>query len=110
MSKPVQPQQLQNISQVLGVGAVGTRPSRRRLAAYGAIGMALLALLVWLAASSRSGSAVRYVSEPVVRGNLTVIVTATGSVQPTNHVDISNELSGTVRKVSVDFNSAVKVS
>jgi HlyD family secretion protein len=109
VDKPVEPQQLRNIAQVLGLGATGTRPSRRRFAVYGAIGVALLALLAWLAASSRSGSAVRYVSEPVVRGDLTVIVTATGSVQPTNHVDISSELSGTVRKVNVDFNSAVKV-
>jgi HlyD family secretion protein len=109
LNKPVEPQQLQNITQVLGLGTAGTRPSRRRFAIYGAIGVALLALLVWLAASSRSGAAFRYVSEPVARGDLTVIVTATGSVQPTNHVDISSELSGTVRKVNVDFNSAVKV-
>jgi HlyD family secretion protein len=109
VNKPVEPQQLRNITQVLGLEAAGAKPSRRRIAIYGAIGTALLALLVWLAASSRSGSAVRYVSAPVVRGNLTVIVTATGSVQPTNHVDISSELSGTVRKVNVDFNSAVKI-
>jgi HlyD family secretion protein len=79
------------------------------LVVYGAIGATLLALLVWFSISSRSGSSVRYVTEPVVRGNLTVIVTATGSVQPTNHVDISSELSGTMRKVNVDFNSVVKV-
>jgi HlyD family secretion protein len=72
------------------------------------IGIAPLLLLVWLAASGTSGPAVRYVTEPVVRGSLTVIVTATGSVQPTNQVDISSELSGTMRKVNVDFNSVVK--
>jgi HlyD family secretion protein len=36
-------------------------------------------------------------------------VTATGSVQPTNKIDVSSELSGTVRSVFVDFNSPVKV-
>ena len=87
MDKPVEPQQLLKIEQVLGPDATATRPSRRRLAVYGVIGAALLALLVWLAASGSSGPAVRYVTEPVVRGNLTVIVTATGSVQPTNHGD-----------------------
>ena len=50
----------------------------------------------------------RYVTEPATRGNLTVIVTATGSVQPTNKVDVSSELSGTIRKVLVDYNSPVK--
>jgi HlyD family secretion protein len=109
LDKPVEPQQLLKIDQILGLDAAGAQPSRRRLAVYGAIGAALIALLGWLVVSSRSGATVRYVSEPVVRGSLTVIVTATGSVQPTNHVDISSELSGTVRRVHVDFNSAVQV-
>ena len=109
MTKPVKPQQLLNIQEVLGLDSGSAAPSRLRLVIYAAIVMALVALAAWLVVSSRSGSAVRYVSEPVVRGNLTVIVTATGSVQPTKQVDISSELSGTVRKVNVDFNSRVKV-
>jgi HlyD family secretion protein len=36
-------------------------------------------------------------------------VTATGSVPPTNNLDISSELSGIVRNVPVDYNSPVKV-
>jgi len=50
-----------------------------------------------------------FVSQPATRGDLTVLVTATGSVQPTNKVDVSSELSGIVRKVLVDYNSVVKV-
>ncbi len=52
---------------------------------------------------------VRYVTEQATKGDLTVIVTATGSVQPTNQVDISSELSGIIREVLVDYNSPVKV-
>jgi len=37
------------------------------------------------------------------------VVTATGSVQPTNKVDVSSELSGIIRRVLVDYNSVVKV-
>jgi HlyD family secretion protein len=37
------------------------------------------------------------------------MVTATGSAQPITQVNISSELSGTVRKVNVDFNSPVAV-
>jgi HlyD family secretion protein len=66
----------------------------------------LAAMLWWL---TGSGAAIRYVTEPVSRGNLVVIVTATGSIQPTNQVDVSSELSGTVRKVLVDYNSLVTV-
>jgi HlyD family secretion protein len=37
-----------------------------------------------------------------------VLVTATGSAQPITQVNISSELSGTVRKVHVDYNSIVR--
>lgn len=69
------------------------------------VGLLLLAAF-WLFGGG--SSAVRYVTQPATRGNLTVIVTATGSVQPTNKVDVSSELSGTIRKVLVDYNSPVK--
>lgn len=49
-----------------------------------------------------------YTTQPVKRGDLSVIVTATGSLEPTDQVDISSELSGTVRKVNVTYNSPVK--
>lgn len=55
-----------------------------------------------------SGPRYDYTTQPAKRGDLSVIVTATGSVQPTDQVDISSELSGTVRKVNVTYNSAVK--
>lgn len=59
----------------------------------------------WLFAGRTA--AVSYVTAPVVRGPIVVVVTATGSVQPTNKVDVSSELSGTIRKVHVDYNSPV---
>lgn len=59
--------------------------------------------------SGGSGNTVQYITEPVSRGDLTVTVTATGSVQPTNQVDISSELSGTIRNVLVDYNDKVEV-
>ncbi len=71
-------------------------------------GLAIAALILYFSAGG-SKNTIRYVTEPATRGDLTVIVTATGTVQPTNEVDISSELSGTIRKVLVDYNSAVKV-
>ncbi|AJD41198.1 RND family efflux transporter protein [Rhizobium gallicum bv. gallicum R602sp] len=58
--------------------------------------------------NGRGGNGYSYVTQPAKRGDLTVLVTATGSVQPTEQVDISSELSGTVRDVNVDYNSEVK--
>lgn len=71
-------------------------------------------LLVFVAAlvaayylySADSGGYV-YTTAAVSRGDLTVIVTATGSVEPTVQVDVSSEQSGTVREVFADFNSTV---
>lgn len=50
---------------------------------------------------------VKYVTENLGRGPLTQTVTATGTVEPTNKVEISSELSGTIRSVAVDFNDRV---
>lgn len=49
-----------------------------------------------------------YTTTAAKKGDLTVLVTATGSVEPTVQVDVSSEQSGTVRDVLVDYNSAVR--
>ena len=94
------------------VGAVlaGGRKSglRRRLVAIVAVVVVALAGLgAWLMSGS-GGPSVVYTTQPVTQGDLTVTVTATGTVEPTNQVTISSELSGTVRSVLVDFNDTVK--
>ena len=52
---------------------------------------------------------VRYRTRPAFIGDITVTVSATGNLQPTNKVDVSSELSGIVKSVEVDFNDQVKV-
>ena len=42
------------------------------------------------------------------RGNLTLSVSANGTLQPTRSVNIGSELSGTVRNVLVDVNDRVR--
>ena len=54
-------------------------------------------------------SKVQFTTDAAANGDVTVLVTATGTVEPTNQVDISSELSGIVREVNVDYNSKVKV-
>lgn len=61
----------------------------------------------WLLWGSRTETAVRYDTAAVVRGDLSVTVIATGTVQPTTQVEISSELSGTLAGVEVDFNDLV---
>ena len=96
-------------SDVTAVLAGGRKPHpRRRLVAIGAVVLVILGGLgTWLMSGSGSSS-VTYTTQPVTRGDLTVTVTATGTVQPTNQVAISSELSGTVRTVLADYNDTVK--
>lgn len=61
-----------------------------------------------LSGSETEASHGRYVTAPVVRGSLTVKVHATGTVEPTRLIDVSTELSGTLRRVVVKPNDIVK--
>lgn len=73
--------------------------------------LAILPLVVYMLfwRNSDKSNAVQYKTVEVQRGNLTVIVTATGTLQPTNKVDVSSELSGIMKSVYVEYNNRVKV-
>lgn len=76
------------------------------------LGVAALALAgagiyAWQVQKQASAAPV-YVTEEVRKGNLTLSVSANGTLQPTRLVTIGSELSGTVRQVMVDVNDKVK--
>ena len=54
------------------------------------------------------GSGYTYTTQKALVGDLTVLVTATGTMQPVAKVDVSSAISGIVRKVNVDYNSIVR--
>jgi HlyD family secretion protein len=95
------------IDALLGSGS--TRPWWRRPLwwALAALVLALAAGLVWRQGGRRA-EAPRYVTEPATRGDLTVTVTANGTLQPTRSVGVGSELSGTVARVLADINDRVK--
>jgi HlyD family secretion protein len=64
--------------------------------------------LWWWQASRAANAAPSYSTQPVARGNLTLTVTANGTIQPTRTINIGSELSGTVLKVNVDVNDRIK--
>lgn len=108
MNKPVKAPERLDIEAILGREGTSAPAWISRSEVKGGAALLAAVLVIWaLWSLTRSADNVRYVTEPVTRGNLTVIVTATGSLQPTNLVEISSELSGTVRKVLVDYNSTV---
>ncbi|MBX3576641.1 MAG: efflux RND transporter periplasmic adaptor subunit [Rhizobiaceae bacterium] len=68
--------------------------------------LAAVAYAAWTYLGGEAGYV--YTTAPVTRGDLTVVVTATGTIQPVAQVDVSSAISGVVKTVNVDFNSPVK--
>ena len=69
----------------------------------------LVAAGLWAWQASRTADAApTYVTQVVARGDLTLTVTANGTLQPTRSISIGSELSGTVLKVNVDVNDPVR--
>ncbi len=98
-----------DIEQTLGTGPSSGR--KRRLKLWG--GLAVVVAAAILAASfflsKNSESTVQYKSAEARKGNLTITVTATGNLEPTNEVQVGVEVSGTIKTVAVDYNDHVKV-
>ena len=95
----------QTLDDFLGVKP---QPRWRKWVQWGVVivGVVLLALLLksCFGGSKEAG----YATAPVTRGDLTVTVSATGKLAPTNQVTVGSQLSGLVTKVVVDVNDRVK--
>ncbi len=93
------------IEKTLGVGK--KKMSGRKKALIW-IGGAVAALALVLFTFSGGDGPVGFTAEAVKRGPLSVKVTATGTLQPVDQVDVGAEVSGRVVEVKVDFNDEVK--
>ncbi|MFI5397021.1 MAG: efflux RND transporter periplasmic adaptor subunit [Candidatus Binatia bacterium] len=97
-----------DIAAVLGAAPTNIRPGRF-LRWIGAPVIILLGAILF--ASLRSGNHNRgplYATETVSPGNLVVTVSATGTLEPTNQVDVGSELSGLVEVVLAQENDRVE--
>ncbi len=98
-----------HITQILGTDRFSGE--RRRVKRWAFVcALALLAavpVIIWT--KTKNANSIKYQTREVQRGDLTVTVTATGNLEPTNQVDVGTEVSGTVETVEVDYNDEVKV-
>ncbi|KQU47331.1 secretion protein HlyD [Sphingomonas sp. Leaf339] len=94
----------QNTDEFLGVKPV---PAWRRYVKWVVIVVVVVALALLLNRCFGGSDAVQYSTAPAQRGNLTVSVSATGKLAPTNQVTVGSQLSGLVTKVVVDVNDRV---
>ena len=87
---------------------VGNR--RRPWLKWGVV-LIVLAGVIWAGrrywAPSSSGE-MDYKTSPVTRGDVTQIVTANGSLNPVQLVEVGSQISGAITDIKVDFNSRVK--
>lgn len=79
------------------------------------LGLSLLALillaaffLVWKFAFAKDDEGLVYTTEVVSRGDIENLVTATGTLQPRDYVDVGAQVSGQLKKLHVDVGSEVK--
>lgn len=88
------------------------RPPRwfRRRSIWAGVAAAVLVIggvSVWQSGQKAKAAPV-YMTEPLKKGDITLTVSANGTLQPTRSVNIGSELSGTVKRVLVDVNDRVK--
>jgi HlyD family secretion protein len=94
------------LSQILSMSkASGGR--RRVLYAIVAVVVVILVAVGVMFFGGGSNGQVQFKTAEARTGDLTVTVTATGTLEPVNDVDIGTEVSGTIKTVEVDYNDRV---
>lgn len=97
----------EELTQTLGLEAARRSPWRRRLWWLGCL-LLLAGGGAWGYTRLQSATGgIQYLTKPVERGDIVVSVVATGTLEPTNQVDVGSELSGIVSTVNVDYNDRV---
>lgn len=86
---------------------VKPQPAWRRWVKWGGIALGVILLVLLGLRLFGASAAVGYATAPVRRGDLTVTVSATGKLAPTNQVTVGSQLSGLVTRVVVDVNDRV---
>lgn len=82
-------------------------PAWRKWAKWAGVALGVVLLLLLLKSCFGGAAKPEYSTEAVTRGSLSVSVSATGKLAPTNQVQVGSELSGLVTKVVVDVNDRV---
>lgn len=97
------------IETALGLDGAGKAKRRRRIwwSAL-AVAVMLAGILLTYQWYTSPSPRVEYTTAPATVSDLTVEISATGTLQPLTQVDISSELSGVVREVAVAENQQVR--
>ncbi len=80
---------------------------RRTWIILGLIVLTIVGIFVWRS-RHKPDPAAAYKTTPVTRGDLTESITANGVINPVRVVSVGTQVSGTVQKLTVDFNDRVQ--
>ncbi len=83
------------------------RPRWRRWMKYWLPGLIVLLLILGIAQCTRDAPKPDYITAPVAQESLSLSVTATGNLRPTNQVEVGAEVTGPLDSVLVDVNDRV---
>lgn len=72
------------------------------------IGISVFAIIAILFAILFKNGYAKYITKEVTRGTITEYVEASGTIKPINTIAVGTQVSGTVAKIYVDYNSQVK--
>lgn len=78
---------------------------KKRYIAIGIIAISVIIILLILGVKSKTA---KYITKPVTKCTITQYVEASGTIKPINTIAVGTQVSGTVAKIYVDYNSVVK--
>ncbi|TCK59416.1 efflux RND transporter periplasmic adaptor subunit [Seleniivibrio woodruffii] len=96
-----------NTAEIAGkIGGKRSGGGRKKFIWLGVIAVIVIALGIKTCVSGKNDIP-QYKTVKAEQGDFTVKISATGTLQPTNQVEVGSELSGTVKAVYADYNSKV---
>ena len=96
-----------DLAAAIKAGGAGKHSKWRWLIVIAIIVLAVAGGLLWRQIEKGKSQLPAYSTEALHRGDVSLTITATGNLFPTNEVIVGSELSGTTLEVYVDFNHRV---
>jgi HlyD family secretion protein len=93
----------------LGIDSASRHGRRLKRSLVIVLVIVVIVIIVAVRKGSGKSGGPQYKTQETKQGNLVVRVTATGTLQPTNQVEVGSEISGIVKMVNADYNDKVKV-
>lgn len=81
---------------------------KKKIIIITAIAIAVIVAAYFIFKPGNNGQQLMFTSHVPERGNLSNVIISTGTVQPVNTVSVGCQVSGTIKKLYVDYNSIVK--